>query len=305
MSIVKSLAVGNGDMYYIQHNSSNFTMIDCNLTEDTAEDRIEELKAASQGKEISRFISTHPDQDHFGGIELLDAQIPILNFYVVKNQAIKDEETVSFKHYCSLRDNTQKAFYIHKGCSRKWMNQASEERGSSGISILWPDTENADFQEALAECSAGECYNNISPVIRYSVEGGASFLWLGDLETEFMERITKHIKLPKTTVVFASHHGRDSGKIPDAWLEMLDPQIVVIGEAPSRHLNYYTGYKTLTQNSAGDITMECIGDKVHFYVSNPNYKPDGFADEGQASFPNYIGSITVETEYTLQPKKAA
>ena len=32
MSIVKSLSVGNGDMFYIQHNSDNFTVIDCFLS---------------------------------------------------------------------------------------------------------------------------------------------------------------------------------------------------------------------------------------------------------------------------------
>ena len=105
--------------------------------------------------------------------------------------------------------------------------------------------------------------------------------------------------------MFASHHGRDSGKIPDSWLEKLDPQIVIIGEAASRHLNYYTGYKKVTQNSAGDITMECIDDKVHFYASKQNYSHNGLDDEGMATFDNYIGSITVETEYTLQQKKAA
>jgi hypothetical protein len=29
MSIVKSFSVGDGDMFYILHNSSNFTIIDC------------------------------------------------------------------------------------------------------------------------------------------------------------------------------------------------------------------------------------------------------------------------------------
>lgn len=304
MAIVKSLAVGNGDMFYIRHNSDNFTIIDCCLNADTAEDRIEELAQASQGKGITRFISTHPDQDHFGGIELLDATMPILNFYVVQNQAVKDEETESFKHYCKLRDDAGKAFYIYKDCTRKWMNLSDEVRTASGISILWPDTGNADFKVALDACSAGESYNNISPVIRYSIEGGASFMWLGDLETEFMEKITDHIQLEKTTVVFASHHGRDSGKIPDSWLEKLDPQIIVIGEAPSRHLNYYTGYQTITQNKAGDITMECLDDKVHFYVSNPKYSHPGLTDEGMTTFESYVGSITVETEYTL-PAKAA
>lgn len=303
MAIVKSFSVGNGDMFYIRHNSDNFTIIDCNLNADTAEDRIQELVQASQGKGIKRFISTHPDQDHFGGIELLDAAMPIENFYVVQNQAVKDDETESFKHYCKLRDDAAKAFYIYKGCTRKWMNLSDEVRESSGISILWPDTSNADFKVALDACSAGESYNNISPVIRYSIEGGASCMWLGDLETEFMEKITDHIQLEKTTVVFASHHGRDSGKIPDSWLKKLDPQIIVIGEAPSRHLNYYTGYMTITQNRAGDITMECVDDKIHFYVSNPKYSHDGLNDEGKSTFDNYVGSISVETEYTL-PKAA-
>lgn len=162
--------------------------------------------------------------------------MPIANFYVVRNQAIKDFDTPSFERYCSLRDGP-KAFYIEKGCRRKWLNQGDQQRGPAGIRVLWPDTSNPDFQEALANCEAGEGYNNTSAVIRYQVESGASFMWLGDLETEFMEAIVDDIVLEKTTVVFASHHGRHSGRTPHSWLEQLDPQIIVIGEAPSRHLN--------------------------------------------------------------------
>lgn len=298
MSVVKGFAVGNGDMCYIKHGSDNFTIIDCNLTGDRDDEIIAELKQQASGKGIRRFISTHPDQDHFGGIEKLDAKQPIINFYVVKNQATKDNEADSFKHYCELRDG-DKAFYIYKGCSRKWMNEGDDVRGSSGINILWPDTSNQHFKDALANCEAGDSYNNTSAVIRYKLNGGATVMWLGDLETEFMENIADSITLEKTTIVFASHHGRASGKIPNSWLEKLDPQIIVIGEAPSRHLHYYTGYKTITQNMAGDITMELVGDKVHFYVSSDTYYHNGLTDEGQTAFPNYVGSLTVETEYTL------
>ncbi len=298
MSTIKSYSVGNGDMFFIKHGSDNFTIIDCDLCEENADDIIADLKQAGKGKGISRFICTHPDEDHFGGIHLLDDAIPIWNFYVVKNKAIKQENTTSFKRYCKLRDG-DKAFYIEKGCKRKWMNQSDDKRGSAGISILWPDTANKFFKDALAACEAGECYNNTSAVIRYKMDGGASFLWLGDLETEFMENIADSIELEKTTVVFAAHHGRDSGKIPDSWLKKLDPQIIVLGEAPSRHLNYYTHYKTLKQNSAGDITFDCIGDRVHIYASEENYSEDFLNDEGQSAFDHYIGSLTVETQYTL------
>lgn len=306
MSIVKSFSVGNGDTFYIKHGSDSFTIIDCSLSADNADRIIDELQKEAEGKGVRRFISTHPDEDHFGGIHLLDEAMPITNFYVVKNQAVKDEDTLSFTRYCQLKSDLSKAFYISKDCSRKWMTTGDDDRGSAGISILWPDTSNAYFIEALAKCDAGESYNNTSAVIRYSVKGGASFLWLGDLDTEFMEKITGSIELTKTTVVFAAHHGRKTGKIPDAWLRKLDPQIIVIGEAPSRHLNYYTGYDKITQNLAGDITMDVHGEKVDFYVSNTNYKgPSSLKAEGRSAFPNYIGTLTVETEYTLGTKSAA
>lgn len=57
----------------------------------------------------------------------------------------------------------------------------------------------------------------------------------------------------------------------------------------------------ITQNRAGDITMKCIDDKVHFYVSNAAYEKESLSDEQvyDASLGYYIGSLTVEKEYTL------
>jgi beta-lactamase superfamily II metal-dependent hydrolase len=299
MARIKSYSVAQGDMFCIRHGSDSFTIIDCDLTEQNAGPIIADLRGLSAGKGISRFICTHPDDDHFGGIHLLDRSMPIVNFYCVRNQATKDTESESFQHYCQLRDSN-KAFYISKGCKRRWLNDADDARQGAGIQILWPDLQNASFKRALAACDAGESFNNTSAVIRYEVHGGASFLWLGDLETDFMEEIVDHITLRKTTVVFASHHGRDSGKIPNSWLRQLDPQIVVIGEAPSRHLNYYTGYRTLTQNRAGDITFECDGDKVHVFTSEQNYRVDFLRNEGfQLAGTTYLGTLTVETQYTL------
>lgn len=305
MSVVKSYSVGVGDTFYIQHNSDNFTIIDCCLSDDNADDIIGDLKRARKGKGISRFISTHPDDDHFRGLELLDAALPISNFYVVKNNASKENDSPSWDRYCELRDDAQKAFYLSKGCTRKWMNLEDQTRRMSGIDVLWPDTNNEKFREVLKTAERdGSGANNVSAVIRYSVEGGASFMWLGDLETAFMESIAENITLQKTTVVFASHHGRTSGKLPDSWLKKLDPQIIVIGEAPSRHLHYYSGYDTVTQNMAGDIVMEAAADKLHFFVGNESYecnslRKDQKVKQNSYSGLTYIGSLAVETKYTL------
>lgn len=291
MSIVKSLSVGDGDMFYVCHGSDNFSIIDCCLSDENRKRIVGELLDESASKGITRFISTHPDEDHIRGIEYLDRRMPIANFYCVKNAATKDDETDSFKHYCSLRDG-QKAFYVTKGCTRRWMNQSDEERGSAGINIRWPNPANSDFKAALQDAADGIAFNNISLVATYKAANGAKMMWLGDLETEFMESIEDDIHLSPMHIVFAPHHGRSSGKIPDSWLDKLKPKVIVIGEAPSRHLHYYTGYKTLTQNTAGDLTFDCSDDdKIHIYASEPGYEVDYLSWENQSKYDYYIGTL--------------
>ena len=296
MSIVKSFSVGNGDMFYIKHGSDNFTVIDCSVNDENSEEIIDEIKSESQNKGICRFISTHPDEDHIHGIEILNEKWKIINFYCVKNNATKKDSTPSFDEYCKLRDDTKKAFYIYKGCSRKWMNKNSDEnddenRGSAGISILWPDTSNDDFKSELEKANKGESPNNISPIIKYNC--GAKFMWMGDIESDFLNSVKENIEFEKIHVLFAPHHGRESGKIPEDILKILNPDIIVIGEAPSENIDYYSRYNTITQNSAGAITFVINNETVDVYVSNSDYDVD-FLDykSGKKDFSYYLGSFS-------------
>lgn len=292
MSIIKSFSVGEGDMFCIKHVSDNFTIIDCCMSEDDRYDIVKELKSQSKGKGVVRFISTHPDDDHILGLAYLNEEMNLLNFYCVKNEATKTDETDDFDEYCALRDDPKKAFYIYKGCSRKWMNLDSDERGSSGINIFWPITSNQDYTDALKQAKDGKSPNNISPIIKYSLAEGATILWMGDLMTEFMEKIKDKITLPHADVLFAPHHGRD--RVPKDWLNQIAPKIVIIGEAPSKHLNYYPDLDTITQNSAGDIVLDCNSNKIHIYVSEPNYSVDFLDDNGMAdNYGYYIGTLNV------------
>ena len=98
--------------------------------------------------------------------------------------------------------------------------------------------------------------------------------------------------------MFAPHHGRTSGKIPDSWLDKLKPNIIVIGEAPSRHLYYYGNYQNLTQNKAGHITFDMADkNKVHIYSSEEDYIPSAcdLNDENQSKFSDnfYIGTLNI------------
>lgn len=292
MSQIKSYSVGNGDMFYINHDSDNFTLIDCCLNDDNEKVILDEVATLSQAKGITRFISTHPDDDHIRGLDFLDDKIGILNFYCVKNDASKEDETTSFRRYCELRQSS-KAFHIFKGCTRKWMNRNSQERQSSGIHVLWPDTNHYAFKDALIAAAAGESPNNLSPIIQYRLEAGVTAVWMGDLETQFMETIADELDLPAVDILFPPHHGRDSGKIPCSMLDKLSPKLVVIGEAPSEHLNYYVGYNTITHNTAGDILFDCVPGQVHVFTSNV-YTVDFLDDHGlELDGWYYVGTLNL------------
>lgn len=292
MSTIKSFSVGNGDMFYINHCSDNFTIIDCCINNDTPEEYLNEIAELSDRKGITRFISTHPDEDHIRGLTELDEEIDILNFYCVKNKTTKPDESDDFKRYCELR-SSDKAFYIYKECTRRWVNERDEERDSSGINILWPNCENAHFKNALRQAEAGESPNNISPIIKYALENGVTALWMGDMETDFMDSIKDDVDLTKVNILFAPHHGRDSGKVPESMLQNLDPNIIVIGEAPSEHLNYYRNYNTITQNSAGDIIFICLAGKIHIFTSK-NYSVDFLSHENVSLCDfYYLGTLNI------------
>ena len=85
-------------MFYIDHNSDNFTIIDCCLDDDTKNSILDEVSSLSAKKDVvTRFISTHPDEDHIQGLVDLDNKIGILNFYCVKNGTTKEDESESFR----------------------------------------------------------------------------------------------------------------------------------------------------------------------------------------------------------------
>ena len=106
-----------------------------------------------------------------------------------------------------------------------------------------------------------------------------------------MEKIQDEVAWPSINVLFAPHHGRDSGRVPEGMLSAMNPDIIVIGEAPSGHLTYYGAYNTITQNSAGSVVFESGVGYVHVYVSSDSYRVDYLSDLQGATFNNYIGTL--------------
>ena len=175
------------------------------------------------------------------------------------------------------------------------MNVSSDERGCAGINYLWPITSDEDFQDALEKVKEGTGYNNISPIFTYSIQNGVEIMWMGDIEHDFLEKVKDKIEWPEIDILFAPHHGRDSGKVPEDVLKKLKPHIVIIGEAPSEYLNYYPGYNTITQNSAGDIVFNCSDGYVDIYIEKESYSYDTDFLENKSksdcTYGHYLGSF--------------
>lgn len=280
MSIVKSFSFPEGeirgDMFYIKHGSNNFTVIDCYLKDKGGRNArkneiINEIKRESAGR-ICRFISTHPDNDHIVGIESLNDEWEILNFYAVANNHPCDKDDKSLTHYQWLLAN--KNFAIERGINRMWLNNSDknspDDNGSSGINFQWPDLNNEKFKEALELVSNGQKVNNICPIFTYSIEDGATYMWMGDLETEMQQAYYDEFKddIPQIDILFQPHHGRKSGAVPDALLNALNPKLIIIGNAPSDYIDYGDSRQTITQNTAGDIFFNNEGNEVHVYTKN-------------------------------------
>ena len=281
-------------MFYIRHGSDSFSIIDCCLPDERKEEILDEVANHRADKGICRFISTHPDQDHMSGLASYDDRFGIVNFYVVDNKATKGQETADFRRYKNLRDDTEKVFHMKRDCRRKWLNDSDGTRRSAGITIRWPIPTNEHFRDALKQAEGGGSPNNISPIIRYSLTHGASVMWMGDLETDFMAQIKGDITPEPSHVLFAPHHGRKSGRVPEDWLNEINPTIIVVGEAPSSDLTYYDDWATITQNSAGDIVFECLTGKTHVFVSKSTYSVDFLQKDqgvGNRHGCHYIGTF--------------
>lgn len=308
-SIVKSFSFPKGeirgDTFYIKHAVDSFTVIDCYLLTNSIysennrqKEIIDEIVAQSEGR-IRRFISTHPDNDHIAGIEELFRRWSIDNFYAVSNSIPANKDDVSLTKYIDLKDNHNYA--IHEGIKRCWLNDSNDEHSSSGINFHWPILNNEEFKKALEKVSNGEKINNICPIFTYSLKNGATYMWMGDLETEMQQAYYDAAEnIPHVNILFQPHHGRESGSVPEDLLNELNPQLIIIGNAPSKHIDYGDTRKTITQNTSGDLLFENDGEYVHIYSQNKiDNLPDCLVKQRLRDIafyrgtPHYCGSLKV------------
>ncbi len=228
---------------------------------------------------IFRFILTHPELDHMGGIEDLFDSFIILNFWDTEN----NREIIDFEgkkslendwnYYKYLRNSkyeSPKRLTLYSGVKGQYYNvDENNKPGGNGIKILAPT------KELIAEANDSKDYNDCSYVLLY-LSSGKKVIFAGDSHDKTWDYILENYEyqVKDIDILIAPHHGRKSGRKYE-FLDVLKPKMTYFGNARSQDLAYnawnYRGLYYITNNQANCIISEITDNKVEIFVTNENF----------------------------------
>lgn len=304
MSLIHFLNVNEGDCSIIEHNSGHITVIDvCNARKnskdnslnldwstviesalgnfgqkDNPENPIRYLKDNVKAKDIFRYIQTHPDMDHMDGIKDLFESFDVINMWdTANNKRIEKfdgkgkyrEEDWTFYQAIRKRVDNPKVLYLYPSSVGPYYNK--KENGiCDGLSILAPTA------ELVNEANESEDYNDASYVILYRTEN-RRIVFAGDSAEKTWNYILENHAddVRNIDVLVAPHHGRSSGG-NDEYLDVLNPKLTLLGNAPSEYMDYSAWNNRnllhFTNNQAGNIILKVDGNNIlNVFVSNQKY----------------------------------
>ncbi len=332
MATIHFLNVRNGDCSVIEHNSGHITVVDvCNAKspEPVMEAELARLAGMEHGftgnygqkkypvnpiaymrdrriRSIFRYIQTHPDMDHLGGLAALFEAFSPLNFWDTDNtkelaSASWDGSPYSkedWEFYKFLRDanpqNDPKRLTLLSGNGGQFYNIGADgSGGGDGLKILAPTQ---DLVDAANE-TGGE-YNDCSYVLLYRT-GRNRIVFGGDSHDKTWEHIlTKHGNaVADIDLLIAPHHGRKSGRSYE-FLDVLKPTLTFFGNARSEHLAYNAWYRRglpiVTNNQANCMVADAGTSPMSLYVTHEKFarrnNPETCYDNAVRAW--YVGPIT-------------
>ena len=178
-----------------------------------------------QNRNIFRFVVTHPDMDHMTGIYRLFQQeesIDVVNMWDTENTKKQPKKTGKgyderdWKEYQRAREQKTdpKVLFLYRGAT-------GEYYADDNISILSPTTGLKD------ECNDAEDWNNVSQVLRITY-GESALLLPGDTESKAQQEMGDYFgDQLQSTILKASHHGRDSGYHND-FVRAVSPEYTIV-----------------------------------------------------------------------------
>ncbi len=301
MGIFHFLNVRNGDCSVIQHPSGHVTVVDVyNASSEEERALTAEATAADAVRgnfnqkaypvnpieyleqfdidAVFRFILTHPDMDHMGGIREFFQALSPTNFWDTANTCEKDDFGKGGPHdeedwlfYKNLRDedpNTDpKRLVLNAGASGKYFNKGEDGNGGGdGLHVLAPT------KTLIQAGNEADDFNDSSYVILYRSNAGRILL-AGDSHDKTWEHILKNHAddVRDVDLLLAPHHGRKSDRSYE-FLDVVNPALTFFGNANSEHLAYGAwnsrGLPFITNNQANCIVVDTNGTSMSVYVTN-------------------------------------
>ncbi len=233
---------------------------------------------------VFRFVLTHPDMDHMDGMKEFFKEFSPTNFWDTNNNKAIDWSKkqhgrfneADWKFYLSLRGGAKDRknptrLTSYSGYRNKYYNVGADGGGGGdGLHILAPT---ADLIKD-ANLNSGD-YHGCSYVLLYRTEG-RRILFGGDSHDETWKHILANHKKAVTDVdvLIAPHHGRSSDRSYD-FLDVVNPALTLVGNAPSEHLAYGAfssrELPIITNNQAGCVLLDIDETTISVYVTNKKF----------------------------------
>jgi len=214
---------------------------------------IEYFRRNFSGREIYRYIQSHPDLDHMRGINaLFDQRIRIRSLWDTVHSKVpnfaSDSDRLDWNRYTKLRNgewfsqgDVQVKRYMRGTQSIQYAKSQGNLGEDDGIIVLSPT------QETNRSANLAGNSNNLSYVL--GIVASNHFVVLGgDAEEEVWESIhAAYGQSIQCSVLKASHHGRDSG-FHQPSVKAMSPAYTIVSVGKKPPTDASNKYRTYSKN---------------------------------------------------------